>query len=194
MTIGVDLDDVLADTMGPLIRFHNDTYGTKLQREHFLSPRWWEVWGGTRDQSVNKFFEFTETLHFKDLQPLEEAIEAIDELSKKHELIVITSRQTEFITETKRWIKAHFPGKFRDIFVTNHAHWAKTGTSMTKLEVCQKENVDVLIEDNLEYAVECAIENTKVLLLDAPWNQGKLPKNVHRVFSWKEVVSHEVLN
>lgn len=193
MVIGIDFDDVLADTVGQLIEFHNDVYGTTLTRDQFHSPRWWEVWGGTRDQSVKKFFEFKDTSHFKNVQPVEYAIDAIDELSKNHTLVVITSRQIEFVEETNDWIKKHFPNKFKDIFLANHAHWALSGESTTKLEICKKEQVNILIEDNLEYAEECAEEGIQVLLLDTPWNQGKLPDNVYRVHSWKEIVTHEIL-
>lgn len=193
MIIGIDFDDVLADTIGQLILFHNETYGTELTRKQFHSPRWWEVWGGTRDQSVNKFFEFKKSPYFKDVKPLEYAIDAIDELSNNHTLVVITSRQVEFVKETNEWINEHFPNKFKDIFLTNHAHWALSGTSTTKLAICKQENVDILIEDNLDYAEECAEENIQVLLLDTPWNQGTLPDNVYRVHSWKEILQHKIL-
>ena len=85
-------------------------------------------------------------------------------------------------------IEKYFPNKFKDIFVTNHPMWAKTGTALTKADICKKHNVDILIEDNLDYAKETVSEKTKVLLLDYKWNRGELPKGIKRMFSWQDIV------
>ncbi len=192
MIIGVDLDEVLSDTLSPLIQFHNEKYGTSLEKKHFHSYKWWKVWGGTRDESVGKFFQFYKSTHFKNVKPLQDAISVINQLSRNHQLVVITSRQREFIKDTKRWIQKHFPSRFKDIFIINHADWAISGTSLTKAEICQREGVDVLIEDSLEYARECISDRTKVLLFDYPWNKGKLPKGVYRVHSWQDILTHSI--
>ena len=93
MLIAVDLDDVLADTVNAVVSFHNETYGTTLTREDFISPHWEDVWGGTRAESVNKFLEFTRSPYFTDVSPIAGSQRAIASLKKSHELVIVTSRQ-----------------------------------------------------------------------------------------------------
>ncbi len=193
MLIAMDLDEVLAETLTGVISFHNQKYGTGLSKDDFKSYNWWETWGGTRDQVVDKFFEFAQSIYFQEVKPLKDAVDAVSILGMKHELIVLSSRQTELEKQTLEWVEKHFPNKFRDVLVTNHHDWAKSGNTMTKVEVCQKLEVDVLIEDSLSYANECASENTIVFLLDYSWNMGKMKKNIIRVKSWGEILKHPIL-
>jgi len=193
MLIAIDLDEVLAETMPGVISFHNQKYGTTLSIDNFHSYKWHEVWGGTKKEAVEKFFLFTKSVHFKNLKPLKEAMTAINVLTKTNELIVLSSRQKEFEGESKRWIEKYFPNKFKAVYIINHADWAKGGKTMTKKEMCQKLGVEVLIEDNLDYANECASINTTVFLLNYPWNKGEIVKGVIRVNSWREIVSDPIL-
>jgi len=60
-----------------------------------------------------------------------------------------------------------------------------------KSDLCLKLGVEVLVDDCLEFAEECADKGIKVLLLDSPWNQtDSLPKNVKRMKNWDEIVAH----
>lgn len=63
MLIRIDLDDVLADFINSLIRFHNQTYGTDLTKDQFHSYNFWEVWGGNREEAIQKVYKF-HTTHF----------------------------------------------------------------------------------------------------------------------------------
>jgi uncharacterized HAD superfamily protein len=60
----------------------------------------------------------------------------------------------------------------------------------SKADVCRELGVGVMIEDSMSQAKEIAASGCRVLLLDCPWNQGDLPENVTRIYSWKEIVAH----
>jgi uncharacterized HAD superfamily protein len=190
MLIAVDLDEVLAETLSAFVAFHNQTYNTHFAPENFHSYKWWEVLGEKREHVVDKFLAFAQTHQFQEMPPLPEAVDAITFLAKKHELIVLTSRQSELEEKTKLWIEKHFPKKFKEIYITNHPDWAKGGKTMTKVAVCQRLHIEVLIEDSLDYAQECVSDRTTVFLLNHPWNQGKEQKGIVRVHSWKELLNH----
>ena len=50
--------------------------------------------------------------------------------------------------------------------------------------------INLIIEDNLSYAIECIAPHRKILLFDRPWNQAdKLPNGIIRVHSWKEIAN-----
>ena len=54
-----------------------------------------------------------------------------------------------------------------------------------------REKISVMIDDSLKHARDCASQGVYVLLADFgyPWNQtAKLPENIKRVHSWKEIV------
>ena len=188
MLIGVDLDDVLADFITPLIKFHNQTYGTKLTKDEFNSYDFWEVWGGTREEAIQKVYNFHNTPFFTNIKPTPSSIEAIDTLKKDNELVIITSRQNSVIKPTREWVNQHFPNCFSEIYFTNH--YSLTGQQIKKSTICSTLSVGILVEDSLVYALDCLSKEREVILIDQPWNQQEiLPKGISRVKSWEEVVN-----
>jgi len=192
MIIAVDLDEVLSDTMPSLIKFHNETFNTKLRSKDFHSYEFWRVWGGTKSQSIAKFLQFTQSPYFLEVLPIKDSVQSVKYLSKKHKLYVVTSRQTHLTDATHIWVNQYFPDIFQGLHVTNHPQWAVAGEAKTKSQVCQEIGANLLIDDSIGYAMECETIDIPVLLFDYPWNKGKLPKNTKRVFSWKGVL--EVLD
>ena len=188
MLIGVDLDEVLADLLSAFIRYHNDKYGTSLDREGFHSYDLWKAWGGTREDAVQKVKDFYKTKYFKNITPLSGSVRGIDILCKTNELIVITSRPSYVEEETKEWINYYFPDKFSDIYFVANPY--QPGIyKRKKSDICRELGVDVFIEDCFNYARDCANNGTHVFLFDSPWNRsGKLPTGVVRVKSWGEIV------
>ncbi len=186
MKIGIDLDEVLADFLTALIKFHNDKYDTAFERDQFHSYRVFEIWGGTQEEADREIFEFYDTNYFNKIEPVPNAIENIDILSKKHELAIITSRQNEISEKTLDWVNKHFENKFSGIYFTNQH--SKKGKCINKSAVCDSIGANLIIEDYLDYATECALSGKEVLLFDCPWNKTQaLPKKVSRVYSWNEI-------
>lgn len=185
MRIGVDLDEVLVEFMGGFIKFHNLRYGTSLRKEHFKTYKLWDTMGETKEDVIRKINEFYKTNHFRYLLPTKGAIQGIKYLKEGNDLVIITSRPDIISKETNFQVDMYFPNCFSAIELTNH--YAEN--SRTKLSVCDKHNIDVLIEDNLDYALECVKGNRKVFLLDCPWNQyPNLPKGICRVNSWEDII------
>ena len=87
---------------------------------------------------------------------------------------------------TEEWVNKNFPTIPFEIYYT--AEFKEKDTKVTKGTVCNKLDIDILIEDNLVYATESISPNRKVFLFDRPWNQAdKLPAGITRVHSWKEI-------
>lgn len=187
MLIAIDIDDTLADFITSFIDFHNHTYGTSLTKDDIFTYDFWEVWGGTREETIKKIDDYSKTNYFKNVKPMDNAVKCVNELRQRHNLIVITSRPNSVVKETEEWINRYFPDAFSNIFYTANLI-RNDKIHKTKEEVCINENVDVIIEDNLNHSMDCANKGIKVLLLDAPWNQSEsLPKNITRVKSWDEI-------
>lgn len=192
MKIGIDLDEVLADFLSTLIEFHNEKRGTSFKRNDFHSYRVYEVWGGTLEETIAEIYEFYETKFFDRVKPMPGALESVNELSRNHELIVITSRQLDISQKTISWIEKYFSGRFSGIFFTNQN--SLSGKSLSKSSICRNSEIEFMVEDYLDYASECARSVKKVLLYDSPWNKtADLPENIFRVYSWKDI-SENLLN
>jgi len=189
MRIGVDIDDVLADFMFPLVNYHNEKYGTTFVRDDFTSFNLWETWGGTPEEAIDKVFQFYDSPDFHQIGIVAGASEALEVLKKNHELSIITARPEILRAQTIDWIERHFPNTFSEIHIANK--FSKTGPQLTKREICERNSIHLLIDDSIENAFQCANAERKILLLVRPWNQSeKLPASIIRVFSWEEIVQH----
>jgi len=185
MKIGVDLDDVLSQSTPALIKFHNNTYGTSLKIKD-LKTYIWETWSETLKEALQKIEDFHKTPYFKNIKPIKGAKEVLEKLKKNNEIYIITARGDDIKKATEKWVENHFPNTFSKIYFTDE--FLQENAEVTKGTVCNSIGIDVFIEDNLEYALECAGPNRKVYLLDYPWNQtDELPEGVKRVYSWKEI-------
>lgn len=89
-----------------------------------------------------------------------------------HNLVVVTSRQHVIRDETLQWIDKHYPEIFSEVHFGNH--FAKSGQSKKKSEICKEIGADVLVDDNPKYAHECASSGMHVLLFNwerqYPWS------------------------
>jgi 5'(3')-deoxyribonucleotidase len=189
MRIGIDLDDVLVPFLQTFIKYYNLTYDTSYKMDDFFSYHYWEITGETRDESIQKVYDFHQTPYFKNMKPIAGAQEAVNQLRLNHDLFVITSRQDYIAEVTKLWVNQYFPHAFSDIVLTNN--FAKGSNSRTKRQYCDLLGIEVLIDDSPEYAVECLAPGRKILLPDRPWNQGLgLTPGINRVYSWQEIIKN----
>jgi len=186
MKIGVDLDDVLGESMFALVKFSNDIYGTSLKMQDIKTYNLIEILGGTKKEVQEKLHRFHTTFYGEYEKPVKEAREILEKIKKNNELYVITGRFSDIREETNKWIDNNFPNIFSKIYFSNEVVF--DGATSFKKKVCDKLKIDIFIEDNLANAIECYGPNRKVFLFDRPWNQtDKLPKEIQRVYSWKEI-------
>lgn len=75
--IAVDLDEVLAKTTLAIADFHNDTYGTALTMDDFISYDYTKIWGGTREESIAKWRLFFDSPYFLKVEPVEGSLETL---------------------------------------------------------------------------------------------------------------------
>jgi len=185
MIIAVDLDDVLADSLTSFIEFYNKYYDKELRYEDFTAYTLNEIKRIPREEE-NKILEhFDKSEYFDNIKPMRDAVEVIEELSKKHEIIIITSRTKDKEQKTINWVNKFLKGIKKVYFIRKNYH----EKPKTKSEICKEINANILIEDNLSYAKNCAENGIKVLLVDYPWNQEKnLHPLIRRVKSWKEIL------
>ncbi|KAK3819781.1 MAG: hypothetical protein J3Q66DRAFT_335504 [Benniella sp.] len=198
--IAVDLDEVLARTSLAIADFHNDTYGTSLTMDDFISYDFTKVWGGTREESIAKWRLFFDSPYFHKVEPVEGSLETLKLLkSRRYSLVIVTARQQFVADLTKKFVDRHFPGIFESIYFANHFLTEEEKLSFVskpKSVICRDVHAQLLIDDSLENALEVAKAGIPVLLFDLhgnyKWNKipddhPPLPDKITRVKNWKEI-------
>jgi 5'(3')-deoxyribonucleotidase len=186
MKIGVDLDEILSDTLTSVLEYYNSVHKTNLKRNEFVSYNYWEIWGGTKENAVKLIEDYYKTNYFKNIKPIAGAKENLENLkSEGYEMFVITGRSDKYKKETKDWLTEHYPNIFSDIFFANTFDIDNTDTK--KSDICIKNNIPILIEDDPHHLADCAQAGIKTIVLDCPWNKNFQAENSVRVFFWEEI-------
>lgn len=182
------MDSVLADLGPSLVEFHNKKYGTHLVLEDHFVFDLTKIWLCPEEEVIRRVHEFYETSYFDNTLPIEGSQEGIAYLKSKYDLHLITSRPNHIEKKSVGWLNYYFPNSFKMIHHTNQM--GKKGSAYrTKSQVCNENDVSMIIEDALHNAEDCVKAGVKVFLFSQPWNNEKknLPIGIKRVKDWKDI-------
>ena len=185
MRIGIDLDDVLTDSLPHYLRAFNRRFGLEID----LADAAWRMYNRYPQiarQEINDFFsELIEGGFFSSRPLLPGAKEALERLADDgHDLFIITGRAPQDEVLTRNWL--NHVGLTRYFSALVHKGIEPVGRY--KSEAASELQLDLYIEDELAAAIAIAEAAVPVLLYDHPWNQGALPRYVRRVRSWTEAL------
>lgn len=186
--ITVDLDDVLFPFSQGFVEFHNQHHLTNVKYDDWYTWDMHEVFGCDKETMTERVHTFFSSPSHEAQRPLAGAIEAINELSGKYNLEIVTSRLEHTTEKVLRWIGVHFPDSFKQVHFTNNFGGGLGNKTRKKSEVCRELGSILHIEDALSHASDVVASGIPVLLPDRPWNQGEVPAGVHRLHSWDEVL------
>ena len=171
MKIGIDIDNVIANTYKDLAGFFHDFMGREIDPADIV-----EFFRHEKIKVWHYFFEAWRKKVMTKISLIKGSQETIQAWSKEHQIHLVTSRFPLFNRQTKAWLKKHA--------VPYHGlHHAKETKKHLKAKNCQ-----IFIEDNLDECEILADHCEKVFLFDYPWNQKKPSKNnIVRVKDWTEI-------
>lgn len=175
MHIGIDIDEVLCETLDFALNFFGGKIGGKpLSREQvsdYYLPNipWYE--DISPEVAVNFFVEAQNTPRaLNELQPVQWAFEKLKKRKTEgHSLYAITARGEPVRESTKARLAKYFPNIFDKITFCNH--YRDAYSTYSKEEICVQEGIKIFVEDNPKYAIGLEKLWIKVFLLDKPWNQ-----------------------
>lgn len=196
LKIGIDIDNVIADSYPHYIDAFNRRFGTAVKYEEIFHFYYLEKNVGVEENLVAEFIE--SIVHSEKFQlqipPITNALEVIKKwLKNGHSVHFITSRPIDTKTETIKWLKKHgfmLKGITLDLYNEkehNFSHISRINSY--KRMVADEKRLDIFIEDSIDIAKSMDIP---VLLIDRPWNRGNLPKNVKRVKNWEEIDNYVI--
>ncbi len=186
MKIGIDLDDVLADSLPHYVQALNRRFGLTID----LVEAAWRIFDRfpqiPRREAHTFFSELIEDGFFSSRPLLPGAREAVESLAKDgHRLFIVTGRAARDAATTREWLEQ--VGLLRHFNAV--VHNGMEPVSRYKAGAATRLQLDLFIEDELEVATAIAETAIPVLLFDRPWNQGALPDTMQRVRSWTEVLT-----
>ena len=184
MKIGIDIDDVLVDFIGPLLSVFEKKFGRRFEFENASSSKPWECFDISEEDARGVVIGFNDMEEF-DLPAIGGAKRSLEHLKANHEIVSITARQEGIREKTEEFLYNKFGVGIR-VFCGND-FWKENGDK-SKLNICKELGVDVLIDDNEKFSKEVAESGVKVLLFDRPWNKNIEHENIVRVGSWKEIL------
>ena len=168
MKIGIDIDDTMTNTLGMMKKYLKQYSNEPISLN-------WNDWS---DKTKHEFlFEYMETIA-KNVELKENVLENLEYLKNKgHELFVVTSRSNYFApnitTLTEQYIiKNNLPF---DHIITSAGN---------KLDVCIKNDIDLLIDDNKVICELLTKNGIKVILFDSELNKNC---KIKRICHWNEI-------
>lgn len=186
MKIGIDIDEVVVEFLKGYLKVYNNKYNKNKKFEDIFSYDLWIPLEIPRDDAFKITDELYNSEDFDNLSLVEGAYNGIIKLSKENDLFFVTSR-AEFMEGKTRDFFERFPNlKYKLIFTRDV--WGSQ--EKTKANICKKLGIETIIEDNINYAFDCANLGIITYLLNKPWNQnGSLPKNIIRVENWNQILN-----
>lgn len=183
--IGIDIDEVIAKFMENYLSFHNTKHSTKFKLKNITNYHLWECGiHNSKEESTREVSEFQNSPYFDKIGLIPGAKSAIERLSKQHNLYFITARPKELKQKTTDFFYSHFPKDGFEFIFSGDIYGGEK-----KSEICKNLGINLMIEDNPHYALDCANEGIRSLLLKKPWNEKYTHhKNITFVKNWKEIM------
>ncbi len=193
--IFVDIDETTARTIEdwvyPIV---NRDFWTNFTHETTLNYRdvFWDIiqenWKPlTTQRKIEIFYKAILSDKWKNqIRPVNWSVEKILEFSNWFEIGMLTARHQLLSEYTSEWVKHHFSWLVWKILFSNCYYW----WNRTKSEICLEEWVKIMIEDDMDYALELAQNWVKVYLLKTPWNEhrNETHRNIVKVEWWHEII------
>lgn len=184
--IGIDFDETLADHLTPLLDFYRKKTGMSFRKSEIMSTSLRNLLKINKGAAIEVYNEFRKDVDPLDIPVVAGSQLALKKLSASNKLSIITSRPFSTKNNTQAWLNKNFRNvKFEHILFLNDEIRV-----LTKADLCVAKKIDILIEDNLASVLECSKQNIPCILINRPWNRGKLSYNVIRAEQWQNIPAY----
>ncbi|HXD78757.1 MAG TPA: hypothetical protein VN616_13160 [Puia sp.] len=105
----IDMDEVIADPMGDMIKWYRETHGGEVDWDKMLAGSW--VKGFPEDHQAMVMDRLCGPGFFRHLPVMKDSVDVLRELNERYEVYIV-SAATEFPNSLKdklEWLGDHFP-------------------------------------------------------------------------------------
>ena len=125
LVIAIDCDEVIVETVGPILRHYNKQYGADLpaplEPKHYYNGTPYD-WGVANDpqEGARRVEAYTQSDEFAALTPEETAVAAIRRLATQHSIHIVTGRREDQLAAiTQQMVDTYLPGCIDGIHYTS---------------------------------------------------------------------------
>ncbi len=185
MKIGIDIDEVVVEFMKGYLNFHNKKHNTCYKLNDITNYHLWKCgFHKNKEESVREVVEFSDSDYFNSLSLVKGAKSSLKKLFEIYKSYFITSRSEDIKEKTKNFFYLNFPKNKYEFVFSGEIYGGKT-----KSEICSEFGIQIMVEDNADYAFDCAEKGIKTFLLDKPWNKNcEEHEKIVKVNNWNEVL------
>lgn len=186
MKIGIDIDNVISNFNDELLKEYlkhdKELRNTGIINEDVFIRYGMFDW--TEKEEAEFYKNNIERIAIK-LKPIHRATETIKKLKEDgNEIIIISGRNNGEYNNpyklTEEWL-AKYNILYDKLILTNAYNKEE------KANVCKENNIDIMIEDSTQTAVNIEKVGTKVLFMNTRYNKNN--ENFEKVSNWKEIYS-----
>jgi 5'(3')-deoxyribonucleotidase len=166
--IAIDMDEVMADTMGHFLEKYNDNFGVGLKTEHFQGRHVFEVIADAHKPAARDYFQ--QEAFFATIPVMPGSDEVVKALTDRYDVFITTAAMDVPCSFTPKfdWLQRHFP------FIAT-----------SNIVFCGDKSIilaDYLIDDNVRHLGNFRGEG---IIYTAPHNVNE--KRFRRVNNWGDV-------
>lgn len=184
MRIGIDVDGTLTNLQRFVFDKGCEYFKKSVVRTDTMQVR--NTFGVTKEEE-GKFWDDNIFDYAANYEPMYYASNVLNKLhADGHEIYIITSR---YHTYENSEVGKRMRSTVKEWLDKNNLYYDKVVfTHEGKKQRCRELNIDIMIEDKASNILAIASDR-KVIVMDQPWNRKTEGDNIHRVYSWSEVLS-----
>ncbi len=186
--IAIDLDEVICDTVGAFKQYAKDILQIELKIEKPEDYNWVNSLKKPQAEVSKIVKDYHNSYYSDNAKPVLNSLQVLENLSKKFDFIVITSRLRSTYDKTKTWVDKNFPNLFTDIFYSANLDSGEPGKS--KEQICLEQGVTALVEDRAGYLEGFEDKSINLFLLNCTWSNGQNSDKYTIVSNWLELEKH----
>lgn len=184
MKIGIDIDNVISNFNDELLKEYlkhdKELRNTGIINEDVFIRYGMFDW---TEKEETEFYKNNVERIAKKLQPLNRATETIKKLKEDgNEIIIISGRDNGEYNNpyklTEEWLSKY--NIVYDKLILTNAY-----NKEEKANVCKENNIDIMIEDSTQTAINIEKVGTKVLFMNTRYNKNN--ENFEKVSTWREI-------
>jgi uncharacterized HAD superfamily protein len=177
INIVVDLDNTLLDATTPHLKYYNQVSGRNFTEADVNDFYLYRLYDWDQEEREKIYYQFGYNIHWESI-PYSMAIDTLNQLSRQHQVSIMTARPMKFHQVTVEWLEHHKVSYHNIVFTEN------------KFQECTNLEADVLIDDAPHYAIEFSQNYRPVILFQQPYNSFINRDYIYRATNWLEVRTH----
>jgi len=188
-TLAFDIDGVAFDFFGSFLLHVNQKLGTSVTYDQAHSHDLSLVFG-VGDQEIIRLHQSWQSENdLSQMPPIQEALEAIADLSVEWQTTFITARKPDLESGTWVWRGNYFPETDLHFAIGRNNVYGGQKDRLHKPQVAERIGAIALIEDNEQEFLHWDSDKVEPIIFTQPWNESLVQSHPHIArLNWPQIL------